>query len=29
MKKEIDDYLDKFLECQQVKVEHRNRAGLL
>jgi hypothetical protein len=29
MKKDIDDYLAKCLECQQVKVEHRHPTGLL
>jgi hypothetical protein len=29
MKKDIAEYITKCLECQQVKVEHRNPAGLL
>jgi hypothetical protein len=29
MKKEIADYLSKYLECQQVKVDHRHPIGLL
>jgi hypothetical protein len=29
LKKDIDDYLAKCLECQQVKVEHQHPAGLL
>jgi hypothetical protein len=29
MKKGILDYIDKFLECQKVKAEHRHPAGLL
>jgi hypothetical protein len=29
LKKDIDNYLDKCLECQQVKAEHRHPGGLL
>ena len=29
MKKEVAEYLARFLECQQVKVEHQHPAGLL
>ena len=29
LKEDLVDYLSKFLECQQVKVEHRHPAGLL
>jgi hypothetical protein len=29
LKKDIDDYLAKCLECQQVKAEHRHPIGLL
>ena len=29
MRREIAEYIDKCLECQRVKVEHRNPAGLL
>jgi hypothetical protein len=29
MKKEVVDFIDKCLECQKVKVEHRHLAGLL
>jgi hypothetical protein len=29
LKKDIDDYLAKCLECQQVKVEHQHSVGLL
>jgi len=29
MRRDITEYLAKFLECQQVKVEHQHPAGLL
>ena len=29
MKKEIADYIDRHLECQKVKFEHRHPIGLL
>lgn len=29
MRKDITEYLDKFLECQQVKAEHQHLVGLL
>jgi hypothetical protein len=29
MKKEITEYIAKFLECQKVKAEHRHPAGLV
>jgi hypothetical protein len=29
MKEDIVDYVEIFLECQQVKAEHRHRIGIL
>jgi hypothetical protein len=29
MKREVVEYIDKYLECQRVKAEHRHLAGLL
>jgi hypothetical protein len=29
MKKEVVDFIAKYLECQKVKAEHRHPAGLL
>ena len=29
MKKDIAEYISKCMKCQQVKVEHQHRAGLL
>jgi hypothetical protein len=29
MKKEVADFIAKFLECQNVKAEHRHPTGLL
>ena len=29
MKKDMDEYISRFMKCQQVKVEHQHLAGLL